>query len=257
MTEGALTEGGVVLVAILARVGPAIWIAPFWGGRFVPATVRLALSLMLAMVLYPLVAPVTPKLQALSPLVLGAVVVKEAMIGAGLGFVVAVAFWAAEAAGWLADRARTGIDRGAASPMANLMLLLTILIFVLLGGHRIFIAALASSYEALPLITFPSSEGVAGFVQLSMRLTADLILVAVSLAAPVLATLWLADLALGVAGRGSASANSFFVVLPLRAVLGVLVVALAVGTLAEVIPEVLESGLAHVGKAVEELGTRN
>ena len=250
-------EGLVALVAILARVAPAIWIAPFPGGRYVPATIKLAVSVMLALVLYPLVAPSAADLQKLPPLMLGAVLIKEAMIGAGLGFVVAMAFWAAEAAGWLADRVRTGDGRSTGSPMGNLLLLLTILIFVLLGGHRIFISALAGSYEALPLTAFPAAAGVAGFAQLSMRLTADLLLVAVTLAAPVLATLWLADVAVGIAGRYSASSGSFFFAMPLRAMLGVLVMALAVGVLAEVIPSVLDSGLEQVGKAVEELGIKN
>ena len=253
MMELVPMEGFVALLAILARVAPAIWIAPFPRGRFVPATIKLAVSLMLAVVLYPLVAPNAAELRALPPLMLGAMLVKEAMIGAGLGFVVATAFWAAEAAGWLSDRARTTGGWGATSPMGNLLLLLTILIFVLLGGHRIFISALAGSYEALPLTVFPSSAGVAGFAQLAMRLTGDLLLVAVTLAAPVLATLWLADVAMGIAGRSTASAGGFFFALPLRAALGVLVMALAVGVLAEVIPSVLESGLDQVGKAVEEL----
>lgn len=247
----------MALVAILARIAPAIWLAPFPGGLFVPATVKTAVSVMLAVVLYPLVVPSAAELQQLPPLALGAVLIKEAMIGAGLGFVVAMAFWTAEAAGWLADRARAGDRWRGGSPMGNLMLLLTILIFVLLGGHRIYISALAGSYEALPLTAFPTPEGVAGFAQLAMRLTGDLVLVAVSLAAPVLATLWLADVALGLAGRASAGAGDLLVAMPLRAVLGVLVMALAVGLLAEVIPDVLDSGLAQVGKAVEELGTRN
>lgn len=247
----------MALVAILARITPAIWLAPFPGGKFVPATVKMAVSVLLAVVLYPLVAPSSAQLQQLPPLALGAVLIKEAMIGAGLGFVVALAFWAAEAAGWLADRARAGDSWRETSPMGTLMLLLTILIFVLLGGHRIYISALAGSYDSLPLTAFPASEGVAGFAQLAMRLTGDLVLVAVSLAAPVLATLWLTDVALGVAGRTSAGAGNLLVAMPLRAVLGLLVMALAVGLLAEVIPEVLDSGLAQVGKAVEELGTRN
>lgn len=255
MTDAVPMESVVLLLAILARVAPAIWVAPFLGGRFVPATVKLAVSLMLAAVLYPSVAPSAAALERLSSLALGAVVLKEALVGAALGFVVAVAFWAAEAAGWLADRARAG-EQGAPSPLANLLLLLTVIIFVSLGGHHIFITALAGSYEALPLVAFPSAEGVAGFALLSMRLTGDLLLVAVTLAAPVLATLWLADLLMGLAGR-HAAAGGFFVTMPIRAVLGVLVVALVLGVLGEVIPEVLERGVDQVERAVEQLGTRN
>ncbi len=254
MTDSVSTEGVVLLLAILARVAPAIWVSPFPGGRFVPATVKLAVSLMLAAVLYPAVAPAAATLAGLSAQALAAVVLKEALVGAALGFVVATAFWAAEAAGWLADRARAG-EQGAASPMANLMLLLTVIIFVSLGGHHIFISALAGSYAALPLAAFPTPAGVAGFAMLSMRLTGDLLLVALTLAAPVLATLWLADLAMGLAGRSvAAGPGGFFVTMPLRAVLGVLVMALAVGVLGEVVPEVLERGLAQVGVAAGELG---
>lgn len=248
-----LSADGLLLVAILARIIPAIWIAPFAGGRLVPATVKLAVSLVLALVLHPLMAPSAAGLQGLAPLALAAVLLKEVLIGAGIGFVVALFFWAAEAAGWLIDRSRAASVWPANSPLATLMLLMSILLFLTLGGHRIFLVALAGSYEAVPLLIFPTAEGVAGFCLLCVRLTADLLLVAVSLAAPVLATLWLADVALGIAGRFSPASGSFFFSMPLRAVLGLLVVALALATLGEVIPEVLESGLRQVDRALGEL----
>ncbi len=247
---------------IMARIGPAIWISPILGGRLVPGQIRTAVVVLLGAALLPPLAPAAEAVIAAGFPFVAAVVVKEAMIGASLGFTVAVTFWAAQAGGKLMDVARGSNmaevlvpqSDGRSSPLGSLFFQLTVVLFFVLGGHRLFIAAVGVSYQSLPLAFFPAEEGLRGFALLSIRVTADLFLVAVALAAPVMAATLLADATLGVINRFVPQLHVFFLAMPAKAVLGILILILALGTVTAVLPSALERAVQHVQAAVELLG---
>jgi len=242
--------------AVLARVGAAVWVAPFLGGKLVPATVKTALAVALALVIYPQVIATVPG--GLSPAHAVAIVGKEALVGLALGFVVAVVFWAAEAAGRLVDTTRGANlaevlvpQTGArTSPTGLLFFLLTVVLFLVLGGHRIFITALGASYQVLPLAAFPKIDGIGVFALLCGRLTADLLLLALALAAPVVAALFLADMILGLINRFAPQINVFFLAMPAKAVLGIGVLVLSVGLLLGALPPLLDRAVQIVQRAL-------
>jgi flagellar biosynthetic protein FliR len=251
----ALLAGG----AVLARVGAAVWVAPFLGGKLVPATVKTALAVALALVLLPQVIATVPA--GLPPVRAVAIVGKEALVGLALGFVVAVVFWAAEAAGRLVDTTRGANlaevlvpQTGArTSPTGLLFFLLAVVLFLVLGGHRIFITALGASYQVLPLATFPQIDGIGAFALLCGRLTADLLLLALALAAPVVAALFLADMILGLINRFAPQINVFFLAMPAKAVLGIGVLVLSVGLLLGALPPLLDRAVSMVQRALDLL----
>ena len=242
----------LALAAVMGRVGAVVWITPFLGGRLVPNSVKTALALVLAVVLLPQVATTLPA--GIGPVVAVAIIVKEVFVGLVLGFVVATVFWAAEAAGRMADTARgaslaevlvpqTG---GRSSPLGDLFFQLALVLFIVLGGHRIFIGALGASYLSLPVGHFPDASGLAGFALLCARLTADIFLIGLTLAAPVIATLFLTDLTLGLINRFTPQMNVFFLAMPAKAAIGIGMLVLAVGLLLAALPPLLD----HVLDAV-------
>jgi flagellar biosynthetic protein FliR len=252
----------VALAAVLARVSAAIWLAPFLGGKLVPATVKTGLSLLLTAVVFPQVAASASGLAGASPLLVAAVVAKEALVGAALGFVVAIIFWAAEAAGRLADTARGANmaevlvpQTGArTSPLGDLFFLLTLVLFIVLGGHRIFVTTLGASYQVLPIAHFPTSSGLGGFAMLCGRLTSDLLLIALTLSAPVLAAIFLADVTLGVINRFAPQINVYFLAMPAKAVLGIAILALSVGVLLTALPPLLDQAVQMTERGLGMLG---
>jgi flagellar biosynthesis protein FliR len=242
--------------AVLARVAPVIWLAPFLGGRLVPTLVKTTLALALTVAIAPQLLPQVERLHQAAPLVQAAVLLKEAAVGAALGFVVGLAFLAAEAAGRLADTARGAnlaevIEPqlgGRTSPLGDLHFQLALVLFLALGGHRLFLLGLGASYEALPLASFPAAAGLKGLALLAARLTADVLLLALTLAAPVVAALLLTDVTLGIVNRFVPSANVFFLAMPLKALIGIGVLVLSVGLLAGVLPRVLEGAVVQVSR---------
>jgi type III secretion protein SpaR/YscT/HrcT len=258
---GDLSPTLIAVGAVLARVAPTVFIAPFLGGRLVPALVKVGLSLGLAVALAPGLAAQAAGLKGAPPLLVAALLAKEVMVGAALGFVVALVFWAAEAAGRLADTARGASlaevlvpQLGTrSSPIGDLYFQLALVLFIALGGHRLFLAALGASYSALPLASFPRAEGLAAFAALAARLSAELLLLAVALAAPVLAALFLADLTLGIMNRFVPQLQVFFVAMPAKALLGIVILVLAIGLVAGALPPALDASVRSVARAIELL----
>jgi flagellar biosynthetic protein FliR len=264
LAEGALRQLWLAALLAMARLVPMIWFVPFWGGRLVPATAKTALSLLFGLLLYPLIAPALQSLGQAPATLVVAVLIKEVAVGFALAFVVGLVFYAAQSAGWLIDLSRganlaeTLVPQGGgrSSPLGTLYLLLAVVLFLSLGGHHLFIAAMGHAYQAVPLLAFPAVDGLRAFAALCGRLNADMILIALSLAAPVVATLLLVDLVLGWLNRFAPQFNVFFLAMPLKALVGIGVVVLSVGLLLGALPPLLETALGEVDRALRLLGGR-
>jgi type III secretory pathway component EscT len=220
-----------------ARAVPIAWQIPAFGGAHAPARLRVALGLGLAAMCLPLVMGALPaRTGGVFGLLLFA---REAAVGLSVGFVAAALFRAAEAAGRLVDTLRganlaevlapTAGGRG--SPLGELYLLLTVVIFLELGGLGHVARALARSYEGAPLGLAVAPAGLSALARLVVLSSAKIIEGAVGLAAPAVVALLLADLLLGAIGRLAPALPLYFVGLPVKALGGVGVVLLGLGGL--------------------------
>ena len=252
-------EGARGLVLVLggtaARVAGAIWTVPFAGGRWVPVTVRLALAAALALALAPHLLIGLGEAGALTTPRLLALLAKEALIGLALGVIMSVVFWGVESAGRLMNVSLGSSGSGPAQtwPLALLSPLLASALFLLLGGHRLYILALARSFEIIPLWVIPRAQGLGGLATLCLLLGGELFLLAFLLAAPLVGSLLLADLGLAWISRPPASARTLVLLQPARALLGVGLLLVTVALLAQVIPLVLEEALGQVELAMDRL----
>jgi type III secretion protein T len=206
MTAGAAT----VLAA--ARMGPlALVAAPFgraWAARAILAVL--------------LVAAVVPSLLA-QPAATMSALPSEIAVGLVLGLIAALPFAAAEAAGALTDagvhpwRARRG-ERG---PLAEAYLLFALALFAAADGPRLVAVAAGKSYVAWPIGRAPSAVEILG-------VGAQLVSTAVTLAAPALGAMIVAELALVLIARVQPALGRAVDAAPLRALAVLLVAAAAV-----------------------------
>jgi flagellar biosynthetic protein FliR len=147
----------------------------------------------------------------------------EIVVGLLLGLVAALPFAAAEAAGGLVDagvhpwRARRG-ERG---PLAEAYFLFALALFAVADGPRLVAVAAGKSYVAWPIGRAVTSAEV-------LHVGAALVLTAVNLAAPALAAMMVAELALAAVGRVQPSLGRAVEAAPLRALAVLLVAAAAV-----------------------------
>jgi flagellar biosynthetic protein FliR len=205
LSEGIEQTAGLLALGT-ARTLPLTWSIPAFGGPSLPVQLRIAMGVGLAVLCLPILASSPPSGGALAFTLL---VAREVLVGVVMGLVVACMFRAAEAAGELTD-----VLRGAptasyfsptaeyrTSPLGALMLLFATVVFLEIGGVAHVAAALARSYEAIPL----GSPSLGGHARTAMLLVATaagkLIEAAVGLSAPAMVALLLTDIVFGVIGR--------------------------------------------------------
>ena len=130
--------------------------------------------------------------------------------------------------------------------IGRLWLLLASLIFMAINGHHLVIHAFNDSYHVIP----PGQVLInGGTPELMMKYTAYTFVMAVKIAAPVLVTLVLADVALGTVAKMMPTMNIFIVGFPLKVGLGLLVVAMSL----PVFSYVLEKSTSYLNRAMGEL----
>src|SRR5918996_5906446 len=164
---------------LMARVLPVIILSPVFGGEAIPNEVKIGLGLLLALVLFPLVAERMPFLPT-TPLSFVALLLKELFLGVCLAFIVNIVFEAARLAGTLIDTlAGTSMAQlmvpqlhAEASIWSSLQFQLAVVLFLTLNGHHLVIGALGDSLREVPVDRFPAfSGGVWPFFETLLRVS--------------------------------------------------------------------------------------
>ncbi len=261
-----LNQAILLAALVSARLLPIVQLAPFLGGKTVPQQVKMALALALAVLVYPTVwlsgaANTLPE----APAAIAALVLKEVMVGFVIGFVAALVFDAVRTAGQIIDNS-AGITQATSlapqitdrvSLSANLLFQLTVVIFFVSGGHRVFLTALAHSFELIPpQIMLDPGEGLTALADATVRLGADTITLAVLLSFPVVAAILLANLFLALVNKSAPQINVFFLGMPIKAMLGVLVVMLGIDMILERFMIAVVSNFESLAKIIEIMSAK-
>lgn len=216
----------VFLIAV--RFGPLFVLAPVFGTGDVPVRVRVFLALALSATFAALVRP------SIDPSAMGqllAAACGELVIGAALAFGLLAAFGALVFGGRLLDLqigfgVATLIDpvtRGQSPLLGTLLNLVGITIFFAVDGHHILIKGFAASLEQFPLgQSIAELDVTAVIAQFGVVFVYGLAVIA-----PAMFALLLLDVALAVMARTMPQMNIFIVSMPLKVVVGLLVLALS------------------------------
>jgi flagellar biosynthetic protein FliR len=205
---------------IFFRITSFFLIAPVFGTRSVPSTFKLGLSFFISLLVFQVIGVESQVAFDEAFLIL---LIKEIGVGILLGFAASIFLYALQIAGGLIDlqmgfAIANVIDpqTGAQSPiMGNFKYLLAILVLLLSDGHHMLIRGILNSFFLVPLDHwFLVDEGTITSFLIDMFVKSFVI--AVQIAAPIVATLFLVDLALGLISRTVPQMNVFVVGLPLK-----------------------------------------
>jgi flagellar biosynthetic protein FliR len=234
---------------LLVRPGMLLMLAPGIGGAFVPGQVKIGLTVLIALTLFPSVAIPAGDGNAL----VTAIIAREVVIGLSLGFVVRALMAGAEFAGHLSGY-QIGFSYGATidpqngvnnTMLATLYGMLATLGFLAINGHHMLLRALAASYAGLPI----GMGGVGGTLVANVRdIMALVFVVGVRLSAPIVIVLLVVELAVGLVSRTSPSLNFMVVGYPIRLAIGLFVLAALVGTIPAVTNALVESTIMLAGR---------
>lgn len=226
-----LTQVMLGFALLMGRVLPVIMLTPFLGGESVPSEVRLGLGVLMGLVLYPLLMEQTQAVPV-SPLIFIGLMLKELFIGLALTMCVNIIFDAANVAGGLVDimsgtnQAQLMVPQigSQVTLFANLNLQLTVVTFLTLGGHHLVIQSFAESLALIRLDQLPNfGRGLWPFFDTVMRISGDMLRIALALASPVLLATFLTDLALGMINRVAPQVQVFFVAMQIKPAVTILI----------------------------------
>jgi len=220
--------------------------SPIFSLPGVPAQVKVGLAVLTAWLLYPAVAGTAVPQEIWAYL---EAVLAETLAGLLMGLVSTMAVSAIQIAGGLLDL-EMGFAMGALfDPLAGSQVTLmgrffnvmAMLLLLVTDGHHALLLALADSFSMVPLGTLEITSFLTWQV---IGVFTGMFGLALRLAAPILAVLLMADLALGLVARTVPQINVFILGFPLKAGLGTLITAVSLPLMAEVIGEIL-SGLGQ------------
>ena len=249
---------GWSLALVLARLLPLFVLLPFAGRNLFPGLLRNGVAIGVGLVVAPMLMPAVAE-ASLGGLALIALILKEAFIGLMLGFLVALPFWAVEAAGFVIDNQRgasvaatinpmTGHDT---SPLGIMLVQGFIAFFFIIGGFLVLLGMVYDSYlQWHPLHFWPQLDMAAS--ELFMGQLNRLVVLALLLAAPVLVAMFLAELGLALVSRFTPQLQVFILAMPIKSGLAMLTLGLYVALMFEYTrPYIEEIGswvrLLHLG----------
>ncbi|NLW44636.1 MAG: flagellar type III secretion system protein FliR [Syntrophomonadaceae bacterium] len=224
----ALGWEGFLLV--IGRISGLFIGSPVFSARQIPIQVKILLTIMLSgMIAY--VTPLTSAVPITDSWTFLMALAVEVFVGYTIGFVAYVLFAGIQLAGQLMDMQMgfglvNVIDpqSGMQVPLiGNFNYLLATIIFLSINGHHYLLQALCNSYQIIPVLGASFNGQVVEFL---MELGANMFVIGLKLAVPVVAALFMADLALGFIARTVPQMNVFVVGLPLKIGAGLVMVLL-------------------------------
>lgn len=223
---------------VFFRLTGIIFFAPVFRNRAISSRLKLGLILAMSILLFPLIETdkfINPMEHPASYVL---AISKELIIGIVIGFAVRLIFTGIHLAGHIAGR-QMGLGlANVLSPQAGFQMpiiaqfygILAILIFLTINAHHLLLGSIARSFDVIPLAGFQySSRTLAQIVELTtLRLTKNIFVIAIKLSAPIICTLFLVNLALGIIVRAVPQVNVFILGFPIKIAIGFLILSVSI-----------------------------
>jgi flagellar biosynthetic protein FliR len=216
---------------IFLRATGMFLIMPVFSGAMIPATVRIAISAILAYLLAPIFGNFGGVPGHWFIVVLQ--VIHEVLTGLLMGFAVRFLLYALEMAGEIIAvqiglSLSSNIDpvtRNQATPPNTMLLSLGTILFLVTGAYQFCLVAFARSFEIFPPSAIFEPQSINTVIASSGRI----FLLAVQISAPLLAISFLVNMSFSVLGRAAPSLNVFMLSFPVQILAGLTVFSMTLG----------------------------
>lgn len=209
-----------------ARVAPIFFMLPFFNSNVLTGVMRISVSTLVAMSLWPYPLGGLPEFNSLWYL---GMIAKEAMVGVLLGCLLTWPFWVFHALGSIIDNQRgatisssmdpaNGVDT---SELANLFNLFAAVVYLQGGGMSLLLEVITKSYQ----LCDPLGDCSLALPPILLILT-KVMAKALVLASPVVAALLLSEIALGLLSRFAPQMNAFSISLTIKSAIALLILLL-------------------------------
>lgn len=242
------------LLLVMFRITGIFVIAPLFGSRTIPGRIRIMMAAGLSLCIYPmLLSPERPSARLIAPVLeaglslwtLAPAVAMELAIGAIIGFGASLPVIGMQLAGHINDQ-QLGIGLGGlinpelgdeGGIVSEFFFITAMMVFVIVGGHRVMLSTLVGSFQTVPLGGFRPDGHL---LDLGLGLVTSMYELAIRVSAPLLCLVFLETVALGFIARTVPQLNILNVGFPIRLMIGFALLALSTAALAQVFGEELK-----------------
>ncbi|AZN35899.1 type III secretion system export apparatus subunit SctT [Iodobacter ciconiae] len=209
-----------------ARIGPVFFMLPFLNSNVLTGVVRITVSMLVSMSLWPYPPGALPEFNTLWYL---GMMSREVMVGSLLGCLLSWPFWVFHALGSIIDNQRgatlsSSIDpaNGVDTPeLANLLNIFAAVVYLQGGGLTLLLEVMASSYQLCGPLKSCTPELLPVLGMLTKMAAKALVL-----ASPVVAALLLSEFTLGLLSRFAPQMNAFSISLTVKSGIALLILLL-------------------------------
>jgi len=240
-----------LLFWVLVRVSILFFLFPIFGAKGIPPLWKAGASMALAILLTPLIPLPRALPQTVFEIVTG--LITEAMLAFFLSFIVRMFLTSVQMAGrfisfqmGLAMANTVDPETGAQNTvLAQFLYLLIVLFFLAINGHHLMIQALVKSFQVVPPSGFVLKPI---FAEILIKVSSDMFVIAIKMAAPIMIALFLSNLCLGIVARTVPQLNILMVGFPLNIGMGLILLGLVISNLSPFMTDIMRKiGQALIG----------
>ncbi len=230
-------------VLVFLRVTSMLYVFPVFSAPQIPPQLRFGFGVILSYLLYRIVPPVHLSNGIYDLILAGA---SQIMLGMVVGFVASLVFTGIQFAGELIDLQIGFAIANVINPqtqqnvtiIGEFQLAIATLIFLATNSHYFLIQGIAGSFNLVPLPYISPDPSLAGNITLFFT---QAFLIVFRIAAPVVAALFLTNVALAFLARVAPQMNVFVVGLPVQIGVGLIMMAVSLPLMATVGPELFQT----------------
>ncbi|MGL1862156.1 MAG: flagellar biosynthetic protein FliR [Pseudodesulfovibrio sp.] len=208
----------------LFRISTVLFLLPFFGGNSIPRTVKVSLMLVLSIAFWPQLS-FPGKLFPANGIDIAIMILGELILGLILGLLVNMLFGAVQFGGQIIGfqmgfgmvNVMDPITGTSNAVTAHFLYMCTMLTFLVLNGHLFLLKAVGMSFEYIPPGGLLLTPGLANHILEYSNLMFEL---AIRIAAPVMAALFLVDLALALISRAAPQMHVLVLGFPIKISVG-------------------------------------
>ncbi|WP_353947716.1 flagellar biosynthetic protein FliR [Sporolactobacillus sp. Y61] len=217
-----------LFLLIFVRISSFLVTMPIFSYRTIPARVKIGLAAVLS-VLVDMTLFENQSVPLDGEFIL--LIVKEVLVGVSMGFIAGILTYAVQLAGSFIDLqmgfAIANIispENGTATPLTGQLLYVFQLLFFLgINAHHMLLNGLMYSFKLVPVSEMNIHLIEGSTAEFVTRVTARMFVLAFQLSMPIVGCLFLVDVAIGLIARTVQQVNVFVVGLPLKIIVGFLI----------------------------------
>ena len=244
-----------VYLFVLVRVTSLFIVSPIFDRRNMPIMIKLGFGLLISFIIIPTIDMNTIK-QYDNIFEILTVVLNEFMVGLILGFISYMAFQAIYIAGQIIDMQIGFSMVNTLDPQSNIQMpitatffnILAMLIFLALNGHHMLISAVFYSYKILPIGSATLGNALVTDV---VRMFSDMFVIGFKIAGPIMAAIFITDLALGILSKTVPQMNVFVVGMPIKILIGFVVLIAMLPVFVTIMEVVLDGMYGDLEKVIK------